>query len=147
MASFERETVINAPPEKVFAYLSDIPRHTEWAQHRIEIEPVADGPAAQGSMYNCVGHQMGTHHGQVTITELIPMQKIVYESEDDTGHFRHYIMVTAEDGKSRVTKGFESLKLSLMFQVLSPVARFLVPKGLDGDLSRIKAKLEGQPGG
>ena len=26
-----KETVVNAPPEKVFEYLSDLTKHSEWA--------------------------------------------------------------------------------------------------------------------
>lgn len=144
MAIIERQTTVNAPAEKVFSYVSDIPRHGEWAAHKLEIEPSSQGQIAVGSSFNSVGHEMGTHRGKVTVTELVPNSKLVYEAEDDTGRFRHHFMLEEEGGATRVTKGVEPLRLSLLFKILSPVAlAFMVPRGLDGDLQRIKGKLEG----
>lgn len=144
MATIEKQTTINAPAEKVFKYLSEIPRHTEWAAHKLEIEPASQGAVAVGSTFACVGHEMGTHRGQVTVTELVPNSKLAYEAEDDTGRFRHHFLLEEEGGATRLTKGVEPLRLSLLFKILSPVAlTFMVPRGLNGDLQRIKANLEG----
>ena len=144
MASIERQTTIGAPAEKVFKYVADISRHGEWAAHRLEIEQSSQGPIAVGSTFTSVGHEMGTHRGQVTVTEFVPSSKLVFEAEDDTGRFRHHFLLQAEGGGTRLTKGVEPLRWSLMFKLLSPVATaFLFPRGLDGDLQRIKAKLEG----
>jgi uncharacterized protein YndB with AHSA1/START domain len=143
MPRVERETTVNVPAEKAFPYLADVSRHVEWAGHQLEVQKTSDGPIAVGSTFSSVGHQMGTHKGQVTITELVPNQKIVYESQDDVGHFRHYFVLAQKDGGTQITKGFEPLKLSLMFRVLSPfILRVAAPKGLAGDLQRIKEKLE-----
>jgi len=145
MAGIERQTTVNAPAAKVFEYVADIGRHGEWAAHRLEIEKTSEGPVGPGSTFACVGHEMGTHRGQVKVAEFNPNSKVVYEAEDDTGHFRHYFLLEDESGATRVTKGVEPLRMSLMFRVLSPIATtFLVPRGLEGDLKRIKAKLEGQ---
>jgi len=144
MAIIERQTTVNAPAEKVFSYLSEIPRHTEWAAHKLEIEPSSQGQIAVGSTFACTGHQMGTHKGRVTLTELVPNSKLVYEAEDDTGRFRHHFVLEEDGGSTRLTKGMEPLRFSLLFKILSPVAlTFMVPRGLNGDLQRIKAKLEG----
>jgi len=143
MPRVERETTINVPAAKAFPYLADVSRHGEWAGHNLEVQKTSEGPVAVGSTFSSVGHQLGTHKGQVTITELVPNEKIVYESQDDVGHFRHYILLAPKDGGTHITKGFEPLKLSLLFRLLSPVIlRVAAPKGLDGDLQRIKEKLE-----
>ena len=144
MAIIEKQTTIGAPAETVFKYVSDIARHPEWAAHRLEIEPNSQGQIAVGSTFSCVGHEMGTHKGKVTVTELVPNSKLVYEAEDDTGRFRHHFSLQEDGGATRLTKGIEPLRLSLLFKILSPVAlTIMVPRGLNGDLQRIKAKLEG----
>ncbi len=144
MSSIERQTTVSAPAAEVFSYLADIGRHGEWAGHNLLIEKTSPGPVGVGSTFACEGHQMGTHRGQVTVTEFAPNSKVVYESQDDTGHFRHYFVLLEEGGATRVTKGVEPLKMAPMFRILSPIANaFLVPRGLEGDLKRIKAKLEG----
>jgi len=147
MAAVERQITINAPPEQVFAYLSDISRHSEWARHNLTVEKTSQGPVAVGSTFATVGHQMGEHRGEVKITELQPNSSVVYEAEDDTGHFRHYFRLQPGDGGTLVTKGFDPQRLSLMLKLLMPIGRLLMlPRELDGDLKRIKAKLEGDAG-
>jgi uncharacterized protein YndB with AHSA1/START domain len=144
MARFEQTATVNVPPQKAFEYLADITKHPEWANHQLEIEKVSEGPVAVGSEYRCVGHQMGEHHAKVVVTELVPSQKIVYEAEDDTGHYRHFITVTAKDGAAEITKGSESLSTPLKTKLLAPILPFVVPGLLKGDLQRIKERLEGE---
>ncbi|TMB97715.1 MAG: hypothetical protein E6J42_07355 [Chloroflexi bacterium] len=146
MPVFERETTINAPADKVFNYLADIGRHPEWAAHPLQVEPVSDGSPSAGSTYKSVGKQMGTHKGTVEITELVPNQKVVYESEDDIGRFRHTINLTPEAGGVRLSKRFEPLSLRFPYSIMFPIgSRFVAAKGLDRDLQRIKEKMEGSP--
>lgn len=144
MPAVQRETVVNTPPEKAFAYLSDFQRHPEWAAHRLEVQPEPPGDLAVGSTFRSVGHEMGTHRALVTVTELVPNQRIVYEAEDDTGRFRHHIAVQVRDGQTVIAKGVETLRLSLMLKLLTPLFGIMIPRSLDGDLRRIKEKLEAQ---
>jgi len=145
MATIEKQTTINAPAEKVFKYLSDFPRHGEWAAHRLQIKQTSEGAVGVGTTFACVGHMMGQDHAdQVTITEFVPNSRIAFESVGDAGQWRHYIQLQEESGGSRLTKGSEILKPSLMTRFLGPVAKmFVIPAALNGDLQRIKAKLEG----
>ena len=144
MPAIERQIAINASPEQVFGYLSDITRHPEWAGHDLKVERTSSGPVAVGSTFSSVGHQMGEHRGQVRVTELQPNSSVVYEAEDDTGHFRHYFRLQPGDSGTLLTKGSDPLRLSLMLKLLMPIGRlYMVPRGLDGDLKRIKANLEG----
>jgi uncharacterized protein YndB with AHSA1/START domain len=147
MADIERQTSINASDAAVFAYVSDISKHGEWAAHHLEVTPKSSGPVEVGSAYETVGHQFGEQPGTVTITELVPNSKIVYESDGKVGHFRHgFVIKDNGDGTSLVTKTMEMIEVkSLPLKVLRPVvSAFIAPRGLDGDLMRIKEKLEGQ---
>lgn len=144
MASIQRQTTVNAPADAVFAYLTDFSRHPEWAGQKLAITPAAAGPCAVGSTYSSVGHQMGTHRGTVTVTELVPNQKLVFESDDDTGRFRHTFVLKGEGAQTELSKTFEPLQPGAMFRVMSPIIlRFLTPKALTQDVERIKAKVEG----
>ncbi|MDO8614480.1 MAG: SRPBCC family protein [Dehalococcoidia bacterium] len=143
MPAIERQITINASPEQVYRYVSDIARHPEWAGHDLKIESTSPGPVAVGSTFTSIGHQMGEHKAQVRVTELQPNSSVVFEAEDDTGHFRHYFRLQAGDGGTLLTKGSDPLRLSLMLKLLMPIGRlYMVPRGLDGDLRRIKARLE-----
>ena len=143
MAAIQRQIEVKAPAEKVFGYVADIPRHVEWAGHKLQIKPDSEGPAAVGSTFSCVGHQLGTHQGKVTVTELAPNTRLVYESDDDTGHFRHFFLLSEEGGATRVIKGVEPGPRSPLFKIMLPLLKAtVIPRGLEGDLKRIKAKLE-----
>src|SRR6266581_315400 len=92
-------------------------------------------PAKTGSTYSSIGHQMGTHKGKVEITEVVPNQKVVYESEDDVGRFRHAFTLTPDGEGVRVTKSMEALSLRFPYSVMFPIAsRFVAPRGLEGDM-------------
>ena len=145
MPKIERSTTINASAEKAYNYLIDVSKHAEWGAHNLEVTRVGDGAIGVGTKFETVGHQFGAQPGTVTITELVPNQKIVYESDGKVGHFRHqFTIADTGDGAVRVSKGFDLLQVrSLPLKVLGPIVRrFVAPKGLDGDLARIKAKLE-----
>jgi len=144
MASFQQSITVSASPETAFGYLADLTKHPEWAAHKLEVQPASEGPAAAGSTFSAIGHEMGTHRATVKITELSP-ERIAYEAEDDTGHFRHWISISASrDGGAEITKGVEALRTNLMLTLLKPLMPMMVSRGLKGDLQRIKQRLEAQ---
>jgi uncharacterized protein YndB with AHSA1/START domain len=145
MASFQQSIDVSASPEAAYQYLADLTKHPEWAAHKLEVEPASGGPAAAGSTYSAVGHEMGTHRATVKVTELRSPERIAYEAEDDTGHFRHWISISAaRDGGAEITKGVEPLRTNLMLTLLKPLMPMMVSRGLKGDLRRIKERLEAQ---
>ena len=52
-------TFINAKPEDVFAYVSDLTRHGEWSGAPLTVEAVSNGPIAVGSQYRSRGDLPG----------------------------------------------------------------------------------------
>ena len=145
MAGVEKQITIGAPAEKVFGYLADVPRHSEWAQpqHKLEIEKTSDGPVGQGTTFKSTGHQFGRNEDTVTITEYVPNQRIVYESDGNAGLMRHSFELAPAEGGTRVTKGFEAVQAKFPFRLFLPVvSAFVLPGALNGDLQRIKEKLE-----
>ncbi len=142
MARFQQATTVSAPPEKAYQYLADIAKHTEWASHLASAEKTSDSAVAVGSTFATLGKQLGTHRAQVTITELVPNEKITFESEDDTGHFRHDFVFAAKDGGTEITKGFEPLRTNFPLKLASPLLPLLAPRGLAADLRKIKERLE-----
>jgi uncharacterized protein YndB with AHSA1/START domain len=142
MPRFEKSIDINVPPQKAFDYLSDVTKHAEWSSHGLSVEKTSPGPIAVGTTFSTTGHQMGTHTGVVTITELVPGQKVVYESSDDTGRMKHAFEVAPQNGGTRVTKSFETIKTGLMLTIFRPMMYVAQPKMLQNDLAKIKAKLE-----
>lgn len=144
MAKFQQSITVSAPPEKAYEFLADISRHAEWSGHGLQVQKTSDGPVAVGATYSTIGKQMGTHKGEVTVTQLNPYSQITYESLDDTGHFRHGFLLAARDGGTEITKTVEPLKKGLLLTLLGPGMGLLVPRGLRADLAKIKERLEAQ---
>jgi len=143
LASFQQSTTVNASPEKAFEYLADLTKHPEWAAHKLEVQKTSGEPLAVGSTFSAVGHEMGTHRATVKLTELRSPERIAYEAEDDTGHFRHWISIAAaRDGGTEITKGVEPVRTNLMLKLMTPLMPLMVSRGLRGDLQRIKERLE-----
>ena len=146
MPVISRSTEVQTSPEKAYNYLVDVTHHADWGQHNLEVTRDGDGPIAVGSKWETVGHQFGDQPGTVTLTELTPNEKIVYDSDGKVGHFRHAFSIEpAASGSIKLTKTMEPLEVrNIPLKILGPLVRgFIAPKNLDGDLSRIKAKLEG----
>ncbi len=145
MAATERQILIDAPAENVFAYLADFSRHPEWAAHDLKIEKTSEGPVGVGSNFSSVGHQLGRDNdNKVSIVEFVANEKIIFESEGEGLRMRHHILTQPVDGGTLVTKGVEALQLPFPISLVFPLLRMLgqVGSGLKGDLQRIKAKLE-----
>lgn len=142
----EKQIVVNAPVDQVFTYLADITRHSEWGQagHKLEIEKTSEGPVGQGSTFRSVGYQFGRNEDTVTIVEFVANRRVVYQSEGNAGTLRHSFDLEAADGGTNVTKGLDIVQAKGPFKILAPIVKaFLAPKAFQGDLERIKEKIEG----
>jgi uncharacterized protein YndB with AHSA1/START domain len=144
--SVSKEIDISAPPDQVYAYLSDFTRHSEWTTpgHGVHITPDADAPAAVGSTYTSEAHQFGAQRDKVRVTELDPGRRIVYEATMKNGSsFRHMFDLSPNGAGTHLTKRFEGVKLGLMDKLTYPLAsRMIAPGLLKGDLERIKSHCE-----
>ena len=144
MGRIEQSATINVPPEKAFDYLSDVTRHIEWGSHLASADKTSDGPIVVGSTFNTVGKLFGTHEAEVKITELVPNQKIAFESQDDSGHFRHEFVLAPSNGGTAVTKAVEPLQTKGPLKLFSPILPLIVRRGFATDLKKIKERLETQ---
>jgi uncharacterized protein YndB with AHSA1/START domain len=140
---FQKEVAIQASPEVVFAYISDLTRHPEWGSFKMEVEKASEGPVGLGTTFKHVGRQMGmTSHDEVAITEYDPPRRLVYESDSKLGHFRHTLDVAPADGGTRLSKTFDLQKRSFMMKLFTPTILILAPRQQKTDLDRIKQNLE-----
>jgi len=103
MGSWVNEIVIDASPSVVFGYIADLSRHPEWAQQPLRIRQTSTGPVVVGSTFESMGKAMGERRDAVTITELVPGERITCESDGWAGAFRNRFEVTARDEGSRAS--------------------------------------------
>jgi uncharacterized protein YndB with AHSA1/START domain len=145
MARIEKQITVNAPAEKVFNYVADISKHGEWGNpgQKLQVEKTSSGPIGQGSTFKSVGQQFGRQEDTVTITEYVPNQRVVYESQGKAGLFRHAFEITPAGSGVQLTKSADVLKAGFPFVIFQPIVQmFVMPGALKSDLERIKAKLE-----
>ena len=143
-----RQTTIDAPRERVWAYLSDFARHPEWAdpKHNFRIQPPAELRA--GATFTSIGKDMGRDsRNEVTIVEVVPGERIVYDAMQDGGAFvwRNALELADAGTGTRVTKR-ESLvsarfPWNAILAVVGPLLQQEAAKAHEGDLRRIGLRL------
>ena len=140
---YEQSIVVNAPADKVFAYVSDLTKLSEWGGFDNVVRPTSQGEVAVGSTYECDGKQFGKHTDNVTVTEYVPSKRFVSETKGDTGHSRNTFELEEQGGATKVTKVLEFIKPAITTRLAAPVLKKMAPSNLAKDLERIKAKIEG----
>jgi Polyketide cyclase / dehydrase and lipid transport len=143
MKRWERSTSINAPADKVFAYVSDFTRHGEWGGHGLTVTPAGSGPAAVGAKYSTTAKLFGTQREQSTITEINAPSLFGWESVGALGRVHHWFSLREDAGATTVTKGAEFVEAKFLAKMTMFRISKDIPAGLESDLAKIKANVEG----
>ena len=143
MFSKSATVYINASPEAVYDYVSDIGRHPEWAHERLDIT-VGDKPTQQtGATFDYITHFMGDAPGKGVVTEANRPGTFTYEVEDKDGRYRWTFDIKPEGNGTRLTHRMWRLKAPAYFTVIQPIMYpFVGSKMVKGGLANIKAKVE-----
>lgn len=140
---YEQSIVVNAPPEKVFAYVSDLAKLPEWGGFDNAVRQTSTGAVGVGSTYECDGKQFGRHTDQVTVTEYVLNKRFATETHGDTGHSRNIFDLEEQGEATKVTKVLEFIKPAMTTRLAAPMLKKMAPSNLAKDLERIKARIEG----
>jgi hypothetical protein len=144
MATYSGETQIQAAASEVFAYIADLTKHPEWAQHGLQVKQTSGGGPGTGATYESTAKQFGTQRETQTVTEYSSPIRFVFEAKGKLGLARHTFDLSPSGGGTRVTKTMEITQPSLMAKITAPMIASQTKKGLRVDLERIKARLEGE---
>lgn len=99
------QTRIAVSPATAYAYVSDLPRHTEWSGTEMRLEKDDPGPARVGSQYHFVGKTAGLpFHSVVEITELSPPARFAFVARGVDGEFLHQFAFQPIDGGTLVER-------------------------------------------
>ena len=119
MAKIQRSIIINAPPEKVFAYLQDPMNVPEWLPGMIEVRNITGSDV--GQCYEWTYKMLGIHfNGESEVTEVIQNERFVLKSKAGIESIWVYTYEPHEGG----TK----LSLDLDYKVPVPVLGKLAEK-------------------
>ncbi len=141
--TFTVSTNIRAQPDAVFAPISDLTKHGEWAANELRVEPVDSAPLGVGKKYRSFANARGREfHAELMVTECTAPNVFAFSGSDETGKFSHRFTLEKIAEGTRVTRtvSFE-LSLSQYAFYLMMLNRVRLPAAR-GALERLKERLE-----
>jgi len=144
MARVERSITINAPVEKVFAYMADPMSEPEWLPGAVEVKDVTLTEEGVGSHYRSVYKLLGLlFESETTTLEYIPNQRIVTQSKGGIVSTWTYTFEPHDGG----TKANVVVEFTVPIPVLGKVAEALALKQIEREadlaVANVKAIMEG----
>ena len=145
-ASFKVNVVVQALPEQVFEYVSDLTRHGEWSADHVTITALSNASIGVGSRYRSV---VISHGGRFTadlsVSEYDPPSHFGFAGEDATGKFSHIFTFQPNQTGTLVTREIQLnvtvLQWLIFFVLLYPVRISAARRALQ----LLKERIEGKP--
>ena len=138
--------VINAAPDKIFAYVSDLTRHSEWSGGELRIESLTPGPVAVGSQYKSFGEVavQKNRPNELRVTHYEPPTRFTFNAQDhDFGKVIHDFVFTPEQGGTLVERTVSMKMNPLMAFAFRLFIRPMIGQPMmDKAFARLKEKLE-----
>ncbi|MHB8511566.1 MAG: SRPBCC family protein [Actinomycetota bacterium] len=139
---------INAKPDEVFGYLSDVTRHGEWGNPSAQMtaKKTSEGPIGVGSTFETNQKFAGKATGsKVTIREYNPPEKLVLAADQRAGskvhNFVHTFTLTPIANGTRVERDItreNAPPVAALGIIFYPAIKSDAMRGLRG----LKAKIE-----
>ena len=111
--------MLNAKPEEVFAYVSDLTHHPEWSGGPLKVEALTPGPVAVGSQYRSTGGQQDRIN-VLQVTKLEPPSYFSFMAKDERmGEILHEFTFKAQDGGTlmeRKVTGIMPMPAAILFR-------------------------------
>ena len=135
---------IEAPPEKVYAMISDVTRMGEWSPetHTCEWIEGATGPAVGARFKGSNKRGILRWSTKPTVTVADPGKEFAFDVGQDT---RWSYTFAPKDGGTDLTESFEALRYLLIFKILTPPKRRKrqLQDNVEQTVQRIKQAAEG----
>jgi uncharacterized protein YndB with AHSA1/START domain len=137
---------VDAPPEVLYDYLTDLRRHPEWADQPMEM--TVHGEQVQpGTTFSSKVKLLVNIHATGRVVEMQKPERFVYECKDSAGEHRWTMEILPEEDGSRLTQTLERIWVPFhikMFQawVMWPLmGRPEIRNGLANIKTRVEALL------
>ena len=146
MRRIQRSAQIDAPPGKVYAFLSDPTNLPLWQTGVISAERTSPPPTVAGSTGRAVFEVMGQQvTAETTVREAVPDQRLVVASSVAGMSVVGSLDLVAADGGTRVTFSSEVKAESIFMAPLERIVADAAEKELDPSLDRLRTALGAQP--
>ena len=134
---------INAPRDRVFAYVADISRHPEWGMDLIEV----DGPrgvAQEGFTYQTAGTLRGKRNESTLFVSALQAPELLeFEAQDSSGIVGHvFVFEATGDGSTHVTRTIYAIVQPATAPLRFILGRGAINKNFNGALQKLKETME-----
>ena len=150
MWEHEESIDIASPPAKVYRYLADFARHSEWSMSVATIEQVTPGPVSVGTEFKSTETIPQKFVSVARVTALQAPSRVSWESTDYRIFRTKWSLAMSErNGGTHLTQRVRFEPIGFLGNLLLLMRKRQVPPENRQSLERIKAKLEGSehPGG
>jgi uncharacterized protein YndB with AHSA1/START domain len=143
MLAHEESIHIDAPPEEVFRYVTDIKRHPEWASNPMQMR-VDDEPVQVGTNFHSEVAVFGKETCDGRVIELEAPHRFAYMCDTSTsGLWRWTMTLTPEGNGTKLTHHGEAEKAAGWFRVVTRLTwPFVGKKMRTKGLAKLKQRIE-----
>ena len=140
------EAQINAAPDRVFTYMTDLRNVAPRVSGIEKIEVVSTGPIGIGTRWRET-RRFGRHEAveEMEFTEYAPGKSFTVRCDSHGMRYISRYVLHPEQGETRVSIDFDAKPISIAAKILSPLGRIMlgpVAKCLRQDLDDIKLVAE-----
>lgn len=142
MARAEASSIINCPVGKVFSYLADVSRGTEWQSELLEVEQTSNGPTGVGTTLREVRRLMGRRlETAFTVTVYEPDTRLGFKSTSGPIQMYASFSLNRSGDGTTVTLAVEA-ELTGVFKMTEPLVVHSAKRQMDADIAKLKEILE-----
>jgi uncharacterized protein YndB with AHSA1/START domain len=143
MFHVEHSVFVNASPEAVFDYVSDVLRHPEWADQPMEMTRDSGPERGVGAKFRSQVKFMGDVKGLVTVIDEERPRRFAYDAADNGGLFRWIFTLTPEGNGTRLAHYNERISAPTWVKLSQPIMyRVFGKKMMINGLANIKKRME-----
>ncbi len=140
MKRVERTARINAPPEAVFAYVTDLDNLPEWMTGVVSVEMTSDGRAELGATARVIRELMGQRvEAPLTITAYDPPRRLAIDSEV-SGVRASADLVLSADGAGTLLAFAMEIRASGMTRFMEPMIAGAAGGDIDESMRRVQER-------
>lgn len=136
---------VEAPPQDVWAVVSDLRTHPEWRPALVELRQVSDGPLAVGSRVREVLRWRGrTIELADVVTALEPPHRLGIRGGWKAADFELDLLLEPSGGGTQVTMDWPLHPKSLLMKLVAPFLAGAMRRSTREELEHLKALVEGR---
>jgi carbon monoxide dehydrogenase subunit G len=150
MQRVERTAVVDAPPDELFAYLSDLDRLAEWQSGVVSVQRTSSGPIDTGATAHLVRDLAGQRvEAPLTVSVYEPPRRLVIDTEASGIRASAGFTLVAADGSPASTALTFAMEVrgSFMTRFLEGMIASAASSEIETSLARLRDRFASPPPG